>query len=137
MSSVRLRTACVLAAIVVAALAGTALARSRQTGQEAVLSGRVFLDGGAPGPLGNGLHPRSGTVIVRNDSGQIVARTHATAKHGFRLSLPPGGYELSALVIQTINGSKVRARNCPAEHKVTLHAGKNPPVRLFVACETP
>jgi hypothetical protein len=139
MGGIKLRIVGIVMAtvIVVAVLAGAVAARSRSASRSAVVSGRIFLDGGPPGPLRNGLHRRSGTVIVRTDGGNFVARTHATAKHGFRLRLAPGSYELNAIVIVKTMGSPTQERDCPAETKVRFHAGANPQVQLFVGCETP
>lgn len=130
MSGMRLRIASIAIAtvIVVAVLAGTVAARSRSANGPAVVSGRVFLYGGPPGPMKNGLHPRSGTVIVRTDDGSLVARAHATAKDGFRLRLAPGRYELNAIVIVMRMGRPTQKRDCPGETKVSLHAGVNPQV---------
>jgi hypothetical protein len=109
---------------------------SRTAAQSAILSGWIVFSGG-PNPPNPAVRHRSGTVIVRTDDGHLVARAHATRKHGFRLRLAPGHYELSAIIPIERNGIHTVEHSCGIEPKVTLDAGVNPPVLLSVGCEIP
>ncbi len=140
MGKIRLVLAVIAVGLAVAGLfAAGAIARldrSAAGARRAVVSGWIIFAGGPP-DVGTAVRRRSGTVVVRTASGRIVARARASAKHGFRLSLPPGRYELSAIVPIRSNGHPVLEENCPPETKVKIHSGKNVPIYIYVGCETP
>jgi hypothetical protein len=109
---------------------------SRTEARSAIVSGWIFFVGG-PRPTNPAVRHRSGTVTVRTDKGRFVARVHATVKHGFRLRLAPGSYELYATIPIFRNGVHGEERSCGIEPKVKLHAGTNSPVILTEGCEIP
>lgn len=116
--------------VVMAVLVGGAMARSGQStrpaAKRAVISGWVLFAGGSHGRR---LPRRSGTVIVRTESGHFVTSARATEKHGFRLSLKPGRYKLSAVITEKAS-QPPRRNSCPVETKVKLHAGINQSILL-------
>ena len=132
----RMATKISLVTLIVAIVAGVvATGTLAQLGQSAgtrpaTASGWVIFAESPPRPHGP---RRNGTVIVRAANGRIVTRARATKRHGFNLSLPPGRYELSAIVLRGTN-KHLLERDCPAETKVILHVGKNAPIYLYVGC---
>jgi hypothetical protein len=126
--------------IVVAASAFASAANSRVLPQmaprSAVVAGWIIFVGG-PNPTNPAVRHTSGTVIVRTDEGRLVARVHATRKHGYRLDIAPGHYELYAIIPIERNGIHTVEHSCGIEPKVTLHAGVNSPVPISVGCEIP
>jgi hypothetical protein len=132
----RMATKGSLVALIVTIVAGAvdtgALARVGQSARArpATASGWVIFTENPPRPQGS---RRNGTVIVRTANGRIVTRARATKRQGFNLSLPPGPYELNAIVLRGTN-KHLLERDCPAETKVILHVGKNAPIYLYVGC---
>jgi hypothetical protein len=144
MFSIKLRITRILMTVVtvVVALAAVPAANSRMLSRTATkpatISGWIiFVGGPAPPNHDEAARRRSGTVIVRTDDGHVVAHVHATGKHGFRLRLAPGNYELYATIPVFRSGIHTVEHSCGIEPKVTLHAGVNSPVSFSVGCEIP
>lgn len=154
MFSMKSRIACILITMitVVAALAAIPAANSRvlprKTTRSAIVSGWIIFVGG-PHRTPAERH-RSGTVYIRTDDGHNVTHVHATAKHGYRVRLVPGQYELRAIVVNLKETTMFRGKtvpgggrptyveySCGLEPKVTFHAGANPPVDLSMGCDIP
>jgi hypothetical protein len=143
MLSIKLRVTRNLMAIsTIVALAAVPAANSRVLSRTAtrpaIVSGWIIFVGG-PNPPNHdqALRRRTGTVIVRTDDGRLVARVHATKKHGYRLRLAPGNYKLYATIPMFRNGIRGEEHSCGIEPKVTFHAGVNSPVLFSVGCEIP
>jgi hypothetical protein len=144
MLNTKLRTAHIVTAIItVTILIATPTANSRvlsqKTTRSAVVSGWIIFVGGPSRPNAAARH-ESGTVIVRTDDGHLITLIHATKKHGYRIHLAPGHYELSAIVSDLEASGQpngLEEYSCGIQPKVTLHAGVNPPVDLTVGCDIP
>jgi hypothetical protein len=125
----------VLAALTMAVSTPVAYALVRTDGPSGKVWGWIVYAGGPHRSIQ--ARRLDGKVVVRDASGRIIRRIQATKRHGFVLTLSPGRYKLSPIVIDMTARGMARAEACPAESPVSVRRGTSVHVELDVNCLVP